>query len=176
MRLLAALLVAVAIFGSSVPPRVNRNQLAKLEQITDSSIIGLPDEAGFLLGATRAVYLEGYGTVFTTEVDLIPTAAPHPFRPAYTPADIQKIKAKKRERIEQLKAKMTEVMVSSAQPLDSVPLVEKVALAVTIPYYNWEDKAGMPRQILMEAQRGVLLQGARGDMAAVKKATRIQEF
>lgn len=177
MKLVAAFLLAVAIFGAASPPRVTRASLRRLEQSVDARVINIDDEdPGYLLGPTRGVYLEGYGAVFTTEVELVPSAAPNPFRPEIKKADIQRLKAKKQLRLNVLRVRMRDLLIASATPLDSVPLDEQIALAVTIPYFPWEDTAGMPRQVLMHAPRRVLLQGTRGDTLAVDNAVKVQEF
>jgi hypothetical protein len=116
------------------------------------------------------------GVVFTVEVDLLPGAAPNPFRPAHTKQDILRLKGKKQLRIGMLKQQMRDTLVAAAVPLDSVPLDERIALAVTIPYFSWEDGTGLPRQILMSAPRGVLLKGTKNDTLAVENNLKVQEF
>ena len=177
MRLAAALLLGAAIFASSVPPRVTRSILLATEGNIDGRLPALvATEPGYLLGPTRGVYLEGYGAVFTSEVDLLPSAAPNPFRPQYSKQDIQALKAKKSMRLNLLKLRMREALIASALPLDSVPLDERIAIAVTVPYFGWEDSTNMPRQILMSAPRRVLLQGAKGNTLSVEDAVQVQEF
>jgi hypothetical protein len=171
------LLLAIAIFGASLQPRVSRASLRHMEQSVDAKVAAIDQvEPGFLLGPTRGVYLEGYGLVFTAEVDLLPAAAPNPFRPQYSKEDILRLKAKKQTRISLLKQKMRDTLVATAVPLDNVPPEERIALAVTIPYYPWEDGAGLPRQIVMHAPRSVLLRGAKGDSLAVDSGLKVQEF
>ena len=177
MKLAAAFLLAVVIFGASVPVRVSRANLRNLEAIMDDRVVAVaPDEPGYLLGPTRGVYLDGYGAVFTAEVDLLAGAAPNPFRPAYSKQDIFRLKGKKQLRIGLLKQQMKNTLVASALPLDSVPLEEHVALAITIPYFAWEDGKGLPRQIVMSAPRGVLLKGAKGNTLAVDGVLKVQEL
>src|SRR5688572_14918054 len=136
MKVAAGLLAGIVLIAASVSPRVTRNSMIPLEKLTDTKVIQLdsntPAEA---LGFTRGVYLEGYGAVFTTEVDVNPYAAPNPFRPSYSEADINKLRSQKLTRIETLKKRMVESMVVMAQSLEAVPATEQVALAVTIPYY-----------------------------------------
>ena len=80
MRLAAVFALGAAIFAASVPPRVSRASLAHMERTVDAKVVAIDSkEQGFLLGPTRGVYLEGYGVVFTAEVDLLPAAAPDPF-------------------------------------------------------------------------------------------------
>jgi hypothetical protein len=159
MKFAAGLLAGIALVAAaSVSPRVTRDNVATLERLTDGKVVQLDaNTPGEALGRTRGVYLEGYGAVFTAEVDPNPFAAPNPFRPAYTPAEVDKLHIQKQTRIEVLQKRMVESMVVIAQNLKGVPATERIALAVTIPYYPWEKTTGMPRQILIEAQKSALL-------------------
>ena len=173
MRCVAGLALAAALFAAS---GVNRASLRDLERATDSSFETLLKEDPLsILGATRGVYLEGYGVVFTTEVELSPSAAPNPFRPAFSKEDVVRLKEKKKLRIEFLKASMRGLLMSFAASLGKVPPAEHVAFAVTIPYFRWEDTSGMPRQILMVGSRQSLLDAKSGDEKALA-TLKVQEF
>jgi hypothetical protein len=178
VRLAAAFLLALAIFATTAPPRVTRTVLSNLEREIDGKVGTVdPSGLGTPLGPTRGVYLEGYGAVFTAEVELLSAAAPNPFSGReQTSADKQRVKAEKRYRIDVLKQKMRQTLVAAATPLDSVPLDEKIALAITIPYFRWESTEGMPRQILIAASKRALLQSAKGDAKALDAALKVQEF
>lgn len=172
MKFAAGFLVGILLVGASIPPRVTRSNLAGLETMADQKLIALEvSEPGILLGATRGVYLDGYGAVFTTEVDLLAFAAPNPFRPAYTKADVTKLKLRKLGRINILKQRMQESLVIMAQGLEGVDKNQQVALAVTIPYWPWEESNGMPRQILMQATKSALQ-----SPATLNTSLRVQEF
>jgi hypothetical protein len=177
MKLTAAFLLGLAAFAES-PVRVSRASLNHQERSMDDRIVAVsPDEPGYLLGPTRGVYLEGYGVVFTAEVDLLSNAAPNPFRPSnYSKQDLARLKGKKQTRITLLKQQMQNALVAAAVPLDGIPAEEIIALAVTIPYFPWEDGKDLPRQILMSAPRSVLQKGAKGDKLSVDNGLKIQEF
>ena len=167
-----SLLVVLGVIAATIPARVTRASLRPLERSTDSSLESLlQDDPLSILGATRAVYLDGYGVVFSTEVELSPSAAPNPFRPAFGKEEIARLKEKKKVRIAFLKESMRNILVQFAKSLKTVPPGENVALAVTIPYYRWEDTEGMPLQILMVAPRKALT-AAPVPVNAVK----VQEF
>jgi hypothetical protein len=173
-KMLAAWLTGALIFASGVPTRVT---LTSTERTVDRKITMLEEsESGYLLGPTRGVYLQGYGAVFTTELELVPNAAPNPFRPEYTKQDIARLRNTKQFRISILRKRMRDTLISLAGPMEGVANEEKIALAVTIPYFTWEDSGGMPRQIVMQAPKSVLLSGARGNTAAVDQALKVQEF
>ena len=173
MKIAAAVLLAITLVaGATVYPRVTRNNLLSLEKLADRKIVPAePGSPGQILGATRGVYLEGYGAVFTTEVDLIAFAATNPFRAPYTDADIAKLRVEKQARIASLKKRMMESLVIMAKGLEGVAANEQVALAVTIPYWPWEKSAGMPRQILIHAPKSALVSGA-----DLNESIRVQEF
>lgn len=175
--LLVAMLGAAIFAANTAPLRVTRSNMSLLERKLDRGIVTLdPNQPGDILGATRGVYLEGYGVVFSTEVELLPYAAPNPFKPEYTKAEIARLKNTKQVRLVALRQRMREAMMNAASSLDSVPVSEQIAYAVTVPYWPWEDTSGMPRQILMQAPRAALLQGSRGGKTALDVALKVQEF
>jgi hypothetical protein len=156
-RWILAIAFAAAVIGATVPSRITRASLRTLERTADGSFETLvKDDPMSILGATRAVYLDGYGVVFSTEVELSPSAAPNPFRPAFSKEDIARLKEKKRVRISFLKESMRNMLVQFAAGLHTVSPAENVAFAVTIPYFRWEDTDGMPRQIVMIAPKKAL--------------------
>jgi hypothetical protein len=177
MKLVAGLLLGIVVvagmIAATVAPRVSRSSMVSLEKLTDSKVVQLdaatPAEA---LGPTRGVYLEGFGAVFTAEVDPNPYAAPNPFsRPRYSDAELDKLRIQKLARIDTMKKRMTESLVVMARSLEGVPPNENVALAVTIPYFVWEKSNGMPRQILIQAPKSALL-----NPSGLEKSLKVQEF
>lgn len=171
-KIVACLSIGIALVAASVAPRVTRNNLAALERYSDGRLVQLEgSNPGEALGKTRGVYLEGYGAVFSAEVDLIPFAAVNPFRPAYTDAEVGKLRTQKQARIDLLKKRMVESMVVMAQQLEAVRPSEQIALAVTIPYWPWEKANGMPRQILIQAPKSALVGGSN-----LEASLKVQEF
>jgi hypothetical protein len=163
--------------AANIPGRVTRSVLRSVELSADNTFSRLVLEDPLsILGATRAVYLDGYGTVLSTEVELAPSAAENPFRPAFTKEDVQRVKEKKKLRIAYLKENMRSMLIDFAITLAQQPVNESVALAVTIPYFRWEDASGMPRQILMVAPRKALLDAKAGNAKALAVALKLEEF
>ena len=70
---------------------------------------------------------------------------------------------------------MRELLATSAASLDALPPNEQIVVAVTLFYYSWEQKAGLPSQILMQASKGALVKGGRPalDAAAAGRGTLI---
>src|SRR3954453_16721859 len=97
-RRIAASAAFIACFGvAAIAPRLTRASLQSLEHSSDASFEGLLREDPMsILGSTRAVYLDGYGVVFSAEVDLAPRLTPNPFRPPFTKPEIARNKETKR--------------------------------------------------------------------------------
>ncbi len=177
MRLVAvAGLLAVTALAAAQPakPKVSRATLAPLEGGFDARLSRPGQQDAFdLLGNTRGVYLDGYGVVFTTELNLIVMPGMSPFRPQVTKEEIERVHQRKLAKLEVLKKAMREMMASSAAAIDGLPANEQVAVAVTLFYYSWEDRSGLPSQILMQAPKSALLGGA---VQVANAPVQIKEF
>ena len=173
--LLAVLLVAVLPAAQMDQPPVTRAALAPIEKRIDARL-GRPaqEEPYDLLGSTRGVYLDGFGVVFTTEVGLLLIPPITPFNPSFSKEEIQQIHRRKAAKLPLLKQAMRELLAASAASLPSVPADEQIALAVTLFYFSWEDRSGLPSQILMQAPRKSLAGKPAND--ALTAAIRLQEF
>ncbi|MFB3776183.1 MAG: hypothetical protein ACE141_01195 [Bryobacteraceae bacterium] len=172
---LVALLVA-AMTPAAEPPKakVARASLVPLESGFDARITRPGQDDPFdLLGNTRAVYLPGYGVVLTAEVNLVTAPPVTPFRPAAAKEDAANLRRRKLAKLEVLKKAMRELMATTASSLGSLPPGEQVVVAVTLFYYSWEQRAGLPSQILMQAPKAALLGGAGPELDA---ALKVEEF
>jgi hypothetical protein len=162
-----------------VEGRAVRASLKSVERGIDERVQRMVDRAPFvLLGTTRGGYLPGYGAVFTLEVNLVPVAGISPFRPAYTPQEIQNINRQKREKLGTLRAALRPLLVDQAANLSQVPPNEKVALIVSLFNHHWEDTTGLPSQIVLQATRQSLLDLAarRANGADLERAIEMRDF
>jgi hypothetical protein len=161
INLTLLLLVAVITLAAANAPRVGRATLVSVEKNLDGRIRTLWDDNPYLLlGSTRGVYLEGYGAVFTAEVDLVvnPTSL---MNANIKKDEIVKFHQKKLERIPLLKKALCEAMVSVATSLDSVPPDEQITIVAFLPNHSWEDMTGIPTQLTLQATRRKLLDAQR---------------
>ena len=164
----AALLLAAGLAAAqtSAPP-VTRAALSAIERQFDLILSRPAQEDPFdLLGSTRGVYLEGYGAVFTTELSLVVAPGLSPFRPAITKTDAEKVRARKLKKLPELKQAMQQILAEAASKLEGLAPDEQIAVAVTLSYFSWEDRSGLPAQILMQAKRKDLLGKAPGPALA----------
>jgi hypothetical protein len=170
---MAALVVALA-----AAPLVSRDALHGMEISVDKRIQTLNADTPFeLLGNTRGLYLEGYGAVFTTEVNLSQSINISPFQPTIPKEYVDKLRLRKRERVPVLRKCMQEEMVAIAASLDTVPVNEQIVLGVTLYYRKWEDTSGLPSQIVMQAERQKLLdvQLGRASRESLASVIRVHE-
>jgi hypothetical protein len=174
-RVFAFLILTAALTAWAA---VSRAALAAVEksmaQRLDKLVLGEPF---LVLSPPLSVYLDGYGAVFTAEINLVP-ASITPFRPSFTKEEIGRVRQKKLERLPLLKTAMREMLMSGAASLDTVPGDEKLVLGVSLFHHPWEDTSGLPAQIVMQAQRRVLVELQTGirDKSAADTVIRTQEY
>ena len=154
----AALVLFFASASSADKSKVNRGQIAAMEEAIDKRLRGIspPADPVEVVGLTQGMYINGYGAVFASEVNLAPSAGISPFHPTISKGDIDRIHGRKAERIPKLKEAMQDILLSSAGSLDPVPGNEQLVLGITLFYWQWEDKTGLPAQIVMHAPKSAL--------------------
>jgi hypothetical protein len=142
--------------------RIPLSALVTLERVFDAKISGLSsDNAGpvDLLGATRGVYLDGFGAVFTTELGLIQTPTINPFNSTITDAQKTRVHSAKVTRLPGLRKLVSAALHDMAVGLPQVPETEQIVLAVRLDYSSWENTAGLPGLIVAKADRRSALAG-----------------
>lgn len=165
-------------FKPAETPKVARASLAAIEKLFDRTITELDINDPYdLLGTTRGVYLAGYGAVFTAELNLVITPI-SPFAPQPAGAALGRLHQKKISRLGAVKAAMRQALIGSAAMLDSVPANEQIVFGVTLYYRNWEERAGLPNQIVMRAPRQTLLDYKAGRITseALDAAIQVEEI
>jgi hypothetical protein len=172
MRIAAiALLTLCALPGGSMAdgPKVNRGMIEGMEHSLDHKLSVLwPQDPLEIVGLSQGTYIQGYGAVFLGEVNLAPTSAgASPFNPTVTADQIRRTREKKLQRMAALRTAMRGMLVDSARSLDSVPADEQVAVGLSLFYWKWESRDGLPAQIVMHAPRKVLMQSATAEQAPI---------
>ncbi len=116
---------------------------------------------------SQGTYIQGYGAIFLGEVNLAPAAGISPFHPTVSADEIRRTHDKKMQRMAAIRTAMRAMLVDSARSLDSLPADEQVALGLSLFYWKWENRDGLPAQIVMHAPRKVLLQSASAEQASI---------
>jgi hypothetical protein len=129
----------------------------------------------YVLWRPRGAYLAGYGAVFSIELNLVPMADVSPFQQPYSDEQKRQLNIRKRQRLEDLTEQARLMLVDAAKQLNVVPEGEKVALAVTLFHYNWEDVTDLPAQLVVQAPRKALLGGVAGSLSKAELKAQVQE-
>jgi hypothetical protein len=151
----AAVPVATPASGSVAKTGTSREIFKRLESDFDYQLKSAdPNSPIDVLGLTRGLYLQGFGAVFTTEVDL----APSRFNPMFNQGRItaeQRVSDHdhKLRNLVLLRQQMGGMMATIAKNLELLGTNDQVVLAVRLWYQPWEDKTGLPDQIVMKADR-----------------------
>ncbi|HWR52067.1 MAG TPA: hypothetical protein VN428_13220 [Bryobacteraceae bacterium] len=168
-------LLSVALFASTLfaAAPITRHSLEPVERGFDKVLSGVDVNDPFdIIGLTRGLYLEGFGVVFTTETNLVISSI-SPFARTPNKDDITKLRLKKASRLEILRGLMRQQLLAAGTTLQSVPLNEQVVVAVTLFYRAFEQRDGLPDQIIMQAPRQTLMDIKNG--RAEETAIRVQE-
>jgi len=154
----AATLLAENVKGTQASPLDFAN-LRKVERSIDGRIERFDTESPmYVIGATRGVYVEGTGLVFSVEVSLAPAVGITPFFTKLKPEEIEKIYNAKRARVPVIRDLLLSSLPELAESLPALPAGEDVMVAVTMFYFPYEKLDGMPRQMVV-----------RGDVAELRK-------
>jgi len=146
-----------AMFCLAAPPRVSNATLLEIERSFDQRIQRLEfDDPVELMGYTRGIYLDGYGAVFTNEVNLA-IGSVSPFGPGLTPEVLERLRQKKIARLPRLRQTMRDMLVSSAMTLKTVPPEEQIVVGVSLFYLKQENTKDLPSRIVMQTKRQALL-------------------
>jgi hypothetical protein len=169
MRIAAvALTLLCAIPGVADGPKVNRGMIEAMQHSLDNKLSGLwPQDPAEVLGLSQGTYIQGYGAIFLSEVNLAPAAGISPFHPTVSADEIRRTHEKKMQRMAAIRSAMRAMLVDSARSLDSVPSDEQVALGLSLFYWKWENRDGLPTQIVMHAPRKALLQSGTAEQASI---------
>ena len=150
-----------AVVTSTEKPRLPRQAVAGIERSLDNKLanLGGANDPLDLLGASRGIYLDGYGVVLTAEASLIVTPGLNPFHTEMTAPEKEKIRQRKLERLPMLRQAIREAWRDSATALTSIPDNQQVVIAVRLLYLSWEDTRGLPGEIVMKGDRRAAVAG-----------------
>src|SRR5580658_8519020 len=165
-----ALLLFCTLPGGSMAdsPKVNRAMIEGMQHSLDNKLSNLwPQDPAEVLGVSQGTYIQGYGAIFLGEVNLAPATRLSPFHPTVSADEVRRTHDKKMQRVAGIRSAMRAMLVDSARSLDSLPADEQVAVGLSLFYWKWENRDGLPSQIVMHAPRKVLLQPAGAEQASI---------
>lgn len=164
---LSALTLAAASRADE-PMKIDREAFAKVSDGVDNRFRTLwPDYPVELVGVTHTVYIRGYGAVITGELNLAPSSGITPFHQSITKDDVTRAHQKKVQRMPDLRSAIQALLIESAAKLRDVPDNEEVAIAVSLFYWRWEDRSGLPDQVVLHASKKALVTTAKDKLVSV---------
>ncbi len=142
-------------------PSLSRQSLKSFEDGFNVKLSSFnPGDSIYMLGSTRGLYLQGYGAVFSAELDLIQSAATTPWHTKITAEEVVSTHMRKLKQLPLLREAMKNQLAVCARTMDSVPANEQVVMVVRLDYQPWENRVGLPDQIMLHADRQSALSGA----------------
>jgi hypothetical protein len=141
--------------------RPGRQTLLTVEKLFDTRLfaLGSANQPVEIAGLTRGIYLGNFGAVFSSEISLAPLVTTNPFRPTITKKLHDDVHQMKVDRLPALRATLIEMIKQAAQGLPQMPETQQIVVAVRLDYMSWEDRSGLPGQIMVAASRKDALAG-----------------
>jgi hypothetical protein len=159
---------AIALLAA---PMVKRELLGGLEKGFAHSLTASQMR---ILGYPSAIYIDGYGVVFTGEVNLSYSPMVDPFQQTILPQAKARTQVLELLQLPILRNEMRQLLLRSAVTLDTLPPAEQIVVGVKISQQSWQDRAGIPVQIVMQGQKSKLMEAKMGHVPA-ESVIRVQE-
>jgi hypothetical protein len=155
----ALLLVALATlcFAATESPVSMKSIQAVEDNLNNVFRVNTPDPYN-LLGTARGTYIEGYGTLFTVEMQLIYVTPPNPFQPVISPQELASIHDRKLKKLPLLRQVMQNQLVNASKTMDGLPLSQHVAMEAILFTFSFENSKDVPQRIFMTAEKGKLFE------------------
>jgi len=133
----------------------------------------------FILERPKGAYLDGFGVIVHTELNLYPMAPLSPFNSqAALDVEIKKEAEQKPLRLKQLQDRLRELLLEQSAAMSLLPRDQN--LAIVIHLYNARSDPRIPSQIVVQARRQALLDlqadGRKPAPAALARAINLREF
>jgi hypothetical protein len=166
--LLIGIPLAVALLAA---PLVKRDLVNGLEKGFASSLT-----AGQMriLVYPSGIYIDGYGVVFTSEVNLSYSPVVDPFQQTILPEVKARTRTAEFLQLPILRNEMRQLLLRTSVTLDTLPPSEQIVVGVKISHQSWQDRSGFPQQIVMQGQKSKLMDAKLGKVSA-DSVIRVQE-
>ncbi len=161
VHILAAALATIALCAGSAygdRPRLTRAMLTAFEkEFTQSVLTATKDSTVTFIDPPRAYYLDNFGVMMATEMSLVPGYGPTIFG-ALNKEQIQLHHRKVIARLPVLREQMKLALFDGATRFESLDSNDRLAMAVTVYHFAWEDTTDVPTQIVIQGTKKALLE------------------
>lgn len=130
-----------------------------------------------VLGTARGTYLDGFGVVFTVEMNLVLVSPLNlsPFKPSIAESEIVAMHDRKVKKVEGLKELMRGQMFGASRILTGLPANEHIVMEAFLFNYRWENSRDLPKRIILTAGRQQLLDAQNKHLSAAEIAKLFDE-
>ena len=170
-------LAAAALCFAATESRVSRATILAVENSINEKFNVRTADPYDVLGNARGTYLEGYGALFTTELDLVNAGAlnVNPFKQKISPEEVATTRERKLKKLVMLKENMHSLMLDASGTLEGLPSNERLAMEVILVNFSWENSRGIPHRVFMSAEKQKLLTAKAAHASQQELAAIIEE-
>lgn len=171
MKSLLLIGIATLCFAAS-EPIVSLASLKAVEASINDKVRSNINDPYDLLGTARGTYVEGYGAVFSVELNLVLVSPLNlsPFKQNITEAEITTMHDRKAHKVEGLKESMRGLMLGASKALPGLPANERIVMEAFLFNYRWENARGLPHRIMLTAEKQKLIDAANRHAARAELA------
>ena len=178
MRPLLLIVTATLCFAAT-ESRVSRASILAVEGNVDQTQKASSADPYLLLGGTRGTYLEGYGALFTFEVDLVSSGGfltVGPFGSPMTAEQLAKLRDRKLKKLPELKDTMRSLIMNASSTLEGLPTNEHIAMeGILLNSPGEKSSREIPRRIFMSAEKQKLLDAKASHATPAELAALVEE-
>ncbi len=160
----AARLAAQPVSAQGRPPAA---EIEAEQKACDAAIRGYSIDAPIdHLLPTHGVYVEGYGAVFITDVNLIALSPLWGFGGHIAPGEMKRIHDSKEKRLPAVRELMTQMLLGASKNLTHLAPEESILLHINFYYMSMEDRTGLPKSMTVQGKKKDLLDIGAGKVPA----------
>ncbi len=165
--LLAAL---ASVCFAAVESPVSLGSLRTVEGTINDRIRSGINDPYDLLGTARGTYLEGYGAVFSVEMNLILVSPliSSPFKAALSEAELAAMHDRKLRKVEALKEMIRGLMIGASKTLTGLPNNEHIVMEAFLFNYRWETARDLPKRLVLTTTKQQLLDATARHLGATE--------
>ena len=117
---------------------------------------------------THGIYVEGYGAVFITDVNLVALPPLFGFGGNIAPGVLKRIHDSKLKRLPAVRELLTQMVLGASKTLAHLSPEENILLHVNFYNLDLEDRAGLPKSMSVQGKQKDLLAAAAGKIPGVE--------
>ena len=165
--LLGVLLFAATAMAQAPDYPAIKRQTQLFETVLDTAVRQRFEQPFLVLQESKGAYLEGYGVVFTMEINLYPLRWRYPFAAApYSEKELTTARTQKLARMKDLETLIRDLLRDHGMGLNFLPPDENVAVVVHL--FNQAEHHDLPSQLAVQVKKQWLQEAAGRKLTAAE--------